>query len=168
MLGVQDSHISWRSNSASYQDIEKHLIAVDGDFVPPLTTRVHLPDYSRKLATRAHTSEAWVDGELVGLVATYLPGSSSSSAFISSVSTDVRYRGRRIAPTLIVLTATVVVQHGGLPLELEVNETNRAALATYQSLGFTTSRRRGADLVLRAESLAVSSCRAVASVPGNR
>jgi len=63
--------VEYLSNKASEVEIAEHLSRCEADFVPPLSGRLEINDYAKKIASKAMRFEAWSDGRLVGLVAGY-------------------------------------------------------------------------------------------------
>ena len=65
------AEIDYLSNKASEAEIAEHLSRCDADFVPPLSGRVEINEYAKKIANKATRFEAWSGGMLVSLVAAY-------------------------------------------------------------------------------------------------
>lgn len=61
---------------------------------------------------------------------------------INTVAVDPEFRGQGLAKTLLQQLIAHARQRGILALELEVRESNRAALGLYRGLGFATVGRR--------------------------
>ena len=57
-----NSTIKFFLNKASETDIAEHLEACDADFVPPLTGRVEINSYAKKIVSKATRFEAWSSG----------------------------------------------------------------------------------------------------------
>jgi len=74
------------SSQASEVEIAEHLAHCDADFLPPLSSRVEIVDYARKIVAQAARFEAWSGGRLVGLVAMYCNDQERQIAYITSVS----------------------------------------------------------------------------------
>jgi len=128
--------ISYSSNSATVDQLSDHLRRCDRGYVPPLSERVVIDDYARKIAKRATRFEAWSDGGLVGLVAAYLPTAVDDPVFITDVSVHPEHRGRRVASVLLDECAAFARGHGVHRLQLEVDRQNRPAIALYEASGF--------------------------------
>ena len=65
-------NLSYKIKTASANEIMIHLKKCSENFDPPLEKKVNLADYSKKLAEHSVSFEAWMESELVGLVAAYL------------------------------------------------------------------------------------------------
>lgn len=117
-------------------DVLRHLQAHDGAFHPPLSSRVDLAGYSRKLVEHAVRFEAWVGNDLVGLVAIYCNSKDQDSAFVSNVSVLADHAGRGIARQLMQCAIAHVVELGFASLHLKVDRRAVNAMHLYSSMGF--------------------------------
>ena len=123
-------------NRASVAQLAEHLRLCDRFFVPPLSERVALMDYSAKLYEKAERFEAWIDTTLVGLLAGYYDAESSVVAFITNVSVLKEWQGRGVA-SVLVERSIAHAQHLGFELiELQVALQNDLAVRLYQKHGF--------------------------------
>lgn len=130
----------FRRNDSDACLVAAHLRACDDSFVPSLSGRVDLEGYSRKIVESAERFEAWIDGELVGLVATYCNDLRRGVAFITSVSVLPSRQGRGIASRLLVIGIDHVRSLGIGRIELEVDRGNTAAMRLYEKHGFSLGR----------------------------
>lgn len=124
-----------RLDSAGAEVLLAHLRAADAGFVPPLSQRVDLADYARKLATHARRIEAWESDALVGLIAVYA-NDAAQGGFITNVSVLPSHHGRGIAGELLRRTLALATEWRLPRLRLEVYADNTAALALYRRHGF--------------------------------
>lgn len=113
-----------------------HLQAHDHAFQPPLSSRVTLADYARKLVDHALRLEAWSGDDLIGLVAVYCNAPDHDAAFVSNVSVLARHAGQGVARRLMQSAITQVRDRGFSRLRLDVDPRATAALRLYLSLGF--------------------------------
>jgi ribosomal protein S18 acetylase RimI-like enzyme len=104
--------------------------------VPPLSSRVSLPDYAQKLATLADRFEAWESDRLIGLVAAYLRSSNTLEGFISSVSICGDFEGKGLASRLMQECFDAAVAKGLTFLLLEVAQRDQQACGFYRKHGF--------------------------------
>jgi ribosomal protein S18 acetylase RimI-like enzyme len=116
--------------------IAQHLKRCSADFVPSLALRVDIDAYARKLATRAVRFEAWVDEELVGLVAAYGDDATRRLAFITNVSVQREWKRRGIASRLLVACRDHFKMLGFTKIELRVGADSAGALRLYEKHGF--------------------------------
>lgn len=126
-----------------------HLEACEAGFVPPLGQRVAIADYAAQLAQSAWLSEAWEEGNLVGLVAVYCNDPDRILAFVSNVSVHPDHRRRGIARHL--LSEAIFHIRGRQFARIELRSDIRApkAVALYQSMGFDSIGQDGTALTMR-------------------
>ena len=130
------SVVDLRLNVASAPEIAAHLRRCDDDFVPRLSDRVEIDEYSRKIAGRATRFEAWAGGVLVGLVAAYF-NADRRTAYITTVSVEPAHRNRGLASQLLSQCIAHAQEQGFAWVLLEVDRENLPAIALYEHLGFT-------------------------------
>ncbi len=141
--------IAWRADTADVDRVEAHLRACDGAFVPPLSSRVNLGEYARKLVASARRLEAWSGSELVGLVALYCNDPGRRAAFISSVSVLPDAQGQGIASALVGRAVAAAGTLHFREIRLEVDDRNTPAMALYRRHGFVTARAKEHSLTLQ-------------------
>ena len=124
-------------NSSDAKSIEQHLCECDTKFIPPLSMRVNLPEYSKKLAECADRFEFWDKTRLVALVAAYLNAPDRQFGFISSVSVCSEFEGRGLGSQLLKKCFEHARQKGFQVLNLEVGAANIRAVEFYIKQGFT-------------------------------
>lgn len=123
-------------NCAPESEILAHLIRCNARFVPPLSSRVDLPAYAKRLFDKASRFEAWFDNQLIGLVAVYFETSQDHAAFISNVSVEEGYLGRGIASMLLEHAITRAGTMRSHSISLRVYAANAAARNLYAKYGF--------------------------------
>jgi len=128
--------IDYTTRIASENIIFVHLSHCDNNFIPTLGSRVEIADYARKIANKTVCFEAWVKGDLVGLVAVYCNNPLMDVAFITSVSVLSEFQGRGIASRLLANCKAHVRKLGFTFIELEVSSINKAASDLYLKHGF--------------------------------
>jgi ribosomal protein S18 acetylase RimI-like enzyme len=132
--------IEYLLNTASEAEMAKHLLYCDADFIPPLSNRVDINNYAKKLASRATKFEAWSDDRLVGLVAAYCNDQESRIAYITSVSVLREWMGQGIAANLLKQCITHAKDSGMQQICLEVASNNQPAIALYEKNGFVAGQ----------------------------
>ncbi len=128
--------VEYLSNKASEAEIAGHLSRCDADFVPPLSARVEIKDYAKRIAGKAARFEAWSDGALVGLVAAYCNDQEKRIAYITSVSVLKEWTGRGIAARLVGQCIEHARVSGMRRISLEVAAANSPAIKLYEKSGF--------------------------------
>jgi ribosomal protein S18 acetylase RimI-like enzyme len=135
-------------NRSSAAEVAAHLLRVNTTFEPVLSSRVDIRAYAQKLRDQAVRFEAWLDDDLVGLVASYCNQPDGGKAFVTSVSIWPEYQGQGLAGRLM----WQCIQHarglGFAQMMLEVDQRSLPAVALYQRLGFNTLRSSGSTLTM--------------------
>jgi ribosomal protein S18 acetylase RimI-like enzyme len=132
--------IEYLLNRTSAVQIAEHLSRCDADFVPPLSGRVEIKDYARKIASNAMRFEAWSGGTLVGLVAAYCNDRGKRIAYITSVSVLREWTGKGIAAHLMSQCVEHAKASGMRQISLEVAGDNTSAVKLYEESGFIASK----------------------------
>ena len=136
---MTDDAIEYARSRASERQVFDHLTRCDGCYSPPLSQRVDLVEYARKLRSRAETLEAWSGGDLVGVVAIYI-NETSAKAFVSSVSVDEAFAGRGIGSRLVGDAIALARSRGTGAISLEVSPQSRRAIQVYEKHGFRVTQ----------------------------
>jgi ribosomal protein S18 acetylase RimI-like enzyme len=132
--------IEYLLNKASAVQIAEHLSRCDADFVPPLSGRVEIKDYARKIVSNATRFEAWSGGTLVGLVAAYCNDREKRIAYITSVSVLREWTGKGIASHLMSRCVEHAKTSGMRQMSLEVAGGNAPAIELYEESGFIAGK----------------------------
>jgi ribosomal protein S18 acetylase RimI-like enzyme len=130
-------------NKASEAESAEHLWRCDAHFVPPLSGRVAIDDYAKKITSRATRFEAWSGGTLVGLIAAYCNDQVNSMAYITSVSVLCEWKGKGIAGHLMKRCIEHAGALGMREIRLEVAKGNRLAIRLYEAHGFVADTKAG-------------------------
>ena len=132
--------IEYSLNKTSEAEIVAHLRTCDADFVPPLSGRVEISDYVKKIASKAMRFEAWSGGTLVGLVAAYYNDQEKHIAHITSISVLSEWMGKGIAAGLM----SQCIEHAKVSkmrqISLEVASDNTPAIRLYEKNGFVAGK----------------------------
>jgi len=131
-----NASVKYSLNRASEQEIAKHLLHCDMYFLPPLSARVEIKDYAKKIQGNATRFEAWLDGRLVGLVAAYCNDQKNFITYITSVSVLRETTGKGIAACLMKRCIEHAKSLGMKQICLEVACDNAAAIGLYKKLNF--------------------------------
>jgi len=114
-----------------------HLEECNENFIPPLDQKVDLRDYSKKLAEKSITFEAWDGKKLIGLVAAYFNDLEQRVGFITNVSVVKDHHGKGIARALMDRCIEYAKKENFRSIKLEVSENNEGAIQLYKKLSFT-------------------------------
>lgn len=115
---------------SSYEDILVHLQCVDKCFIVPLSMRVDMTAYAKKIFEKAVRLEAWCDNQLIGLVAYY---KNADLFFITNVSVCASYSGIGIATFLLRKIKQEAIENDVHEIIAEMDE---AIVPFYQKQGF--------------------------------
>lgn len=110
------------------------LCRVDKDFPTPLSARVDLMEYAKKLADKAFISATIKNDKIIGLVAMYCNDIDKRYAYVPLVAVDGGYRGKKISKSLMTCAIMYAKDNGFKILGLHTE--NPIALKLYESLGF--------------------------------
>jgi ribosomal protein S18 acetylase RimI-like enzyme len=132
--------VEYLSNKASEAEIAEHLSRCDADFVPPLSGRVEINDYAKKIASNATRFEAWSGVTLVGFVAFYCNDQEKHIAYITSVSVLRKWTGKGIVYRLMNQCIEHAKALGIRQISLEVASGNTSAIKLYEKSGFVADR----------------------------
>ncbi len=117
------------------------LAAVDGEFVPPVSSRVDLEEYAAKLSSNA-TNLFAVDGHNdIGHAAFYSNALTTKVGFVSSFAVKREYRGTGVGTALLDHVILICRNDGMNVVTLEVAETNLRAIEFYKGYGFSFQGR---------------------------
>ena len=135
-----NAQIDFGSNTASVVQINAHLLCCDADFVPPLTDRVEIIDYARRIVSKATRFEAWSGNMLIGLVAAYCNDQETRIAYITSVSVLREWTKRGIAACLMKQCIDYAEKIGMRHISLDVAVDNTQAIKLYEKFGFVVGK----------------------------
>ncbi len=123
-------------NNASVAEIAEHLRVCNTDFASSLSGRVDINDYAQRILGKATRFEAWSNGTLIGLVATYCNDQEKHIAYITSASVLKDWTGKGIATSLMSRCIKYVEALGMNQIRLEVASDNMPAIKLYEKSGF--------------------------------
>ena len=135
-------------NAASAAQIVDHLLRCDADFVPPLSERVAIGDYAKRLTGKATRFEAWSGAKLVGLVAAYCNDHEKRIAYITSVSVLRTWASKGIAARLVAQCIDYAKASGMRQICLEVAADNTPAIKLYEKSGFVAGRQTASVITM--------------------
>ncbi len=134
--------VDYLLNKASEAEIAEHLSRCDTDFVPPLSGRVEIDDYAKKIASTAMRFEAWSGGTLLGLVAAHCNDQKKRIVYITSVSVLKKWMGKGIAECLMKQCVKHAKASGMDQINLEVASNNAPAVKLYEKIGFIEGKAK--------------------------
>lgn len=129
-------NLDYKINEAIVQNIYDHLINCDKYFIPYLSNKVDINEYSIKIKKNGITFEAWYQNKLIGLIAVYFNDKEYLTAFITNVSIEIKYAGKGIASKLMELCIDYAVKNNYKSILLEVAKNNDKAIKLYEKYDF--------------------------------
>ena len=133
---------------ATQSIIRTHLTSVKNSFEPSLDTYVNIEEYSKKIANLAIIwGEFDMEEVLIGMVAAY-DNNPDRVGWITNVSVDPKHTGRGIASKLLDECVAFFNQKGYIKVMLEVNASNKAAIALYTKHNFKIDNMKDKTLTL--------------------
>jgi len=144
--------LDFKINACSEEDIRSHLSSCNRQFSPPLSDRVDIGEYSRKIRLNAFTFEAWNNESLVGMVAAYID-TRDHSCFITNTSVLAEFSGQRVAATLLAACLAHARAADIETVSLEVSKDSRPAIRLYEKFGFQIVGHRAGFLQMRCKQL---------------
>lgn len=145
-------NIVYKIKTAGFNSVHTHLLKCDADFMPRLSLKTDIAVYAEKIAENSVTFEAWINEELVGLIAAYFNDVNGFSGFITNVSTLKQYTGKGIASVLIKMCIDYAVNHQFGEISLEVFKENSGAIQLYKKNNFYQTATKG-DLIIMKKNL---------------
>ncbi len=119
--------------------LTSYLQSVDPQFSPPLSRRVDLGVYARKLLEHGIVAVALRgEGQIGGVAAFYANDRERRVAYLSLVVVDGDAQGRGVGTQLVTHALATAARRGMQRMRLEVQCNNTKAQAFYQRLGFRT------------------------------
>ena len=146
---MENKIIHYKIKIADEEAIRSHLELCDEGFSPPLSQKVNIKEYAKKIFERAVTFEAWKNNLVAGLIAAYFSDTASRKAFITNVSVIKKCLGQGIASELMKMCIHYAKQNDFDEIALEVGKNNNTAIALYEKFGFSVEGNMGDNLKMK-------------------
>ncbi|HPH92270.1 MAG TPA: GNAT family N-acetyltransferase [Ferruginibacter sp.] len=141
----------YQVKTAAESDILWHLKECNNNFLPPLTDRIDINAYAKKIFDKAVTFEAWENKNLIGLIAAYVNTGNPKISFITNVSVKKEFMGMGIASVLLKKCIAHAADVHCNEIHLEVFKNNIAAINFYKKYNFTQSGTQENSLLMKLE-----------------
>jgi len=145
---MEIAEIKYEVKKAGTHEILEHLRSCDQNFIPPLSQRVNLIDYSKKLYDKATTFEAWDNKKLAGMIAAYLNDHETKFGYITSVSLLNEYQRTGIATELLRHCIEYARGNSFKKISLELDRRNMDALRLYLKYNFEIYDTKGEQVFM--------------------
>lgn len=116
--------------------ILKYLEVNSNNFIPPLSGRVNLDLFSKKINKYARQSWIFDGDEIVGFMACYVNDPENETAYITTISIVKKYKGQGLGKMLLNDCVDFAKNNGFNKVKLEVSKINTAAILFYEKQGF--------------------------------
>ena len=146
---MKKGEIVYKISTATKEDVYKHLVICNDNFLPVLSLRTDIKEYAEKIVILSITFEAWHDGLLAGLIAVYVNDPAGQVAFITNVSVKKNLMGEGIASALLTKLIDYVTRKHFAEISLEVNKKNYPAIRFYGKFNFLQDGTSEDNLVMK-------------------
>jgi ribosomal protein S18 acetylase RimI-like enzyme len=140
--------LEYKIKTATEENICLHLQECNSNFVPPLSERLDIDEYSKKIFDKSITFEAWENDVLAGLIATYFDYN-NLSAFVTNVSVMKGFMGLGLASELLNMCIDYASKQNILEIKLEVNNKNDQAINLYKKFNFIPDEFKTDILIMK-------------------
>ena len=140
--------INYKTNTATIANIVSHLKSCEESFFLDLESRVDIDEYSKKIKENAVLFEAWINDQLVGLLATYYNRIEDKTAYITNMSVSKKHQKMGIASMLMMQCIEYGLTRNFETIQLEVSANNINALQLYSKFDFHKSLHKNGYLIL--------------------
>ena len=120
-----------------FEQIQKFIREIDKDFPVPISEKVDISDYSRKLCEKATIVTEIKENKIVAMAAGYTENTENQLAYVSILGTIKEYRGQGLANKLLSEFINISKQKELKGVHLYTAQTNECALSVYSKHGFT-------------------------------
>ena len=120
-------------------DLRFFIESIDNECVPPLSQKVDIPSYVRKITDRGVVLACADGGQLLGFISFYCNDQETKCAHLSLMGVGREYRGRGIARALLQEAIGYVRKAGFQRIGSQTWHTNAASLKLHLELGFTVT-----------------------------
>lgn len=121
-------------STLSFQEVYSFLLETDAEFLSPLSQRVEIGAYAKKLSDFSDFSLCYDGEHLVGMISCYT--NQPPVGFISNVCVKRQYQGQKVFSALFRNLLENMGSRGILLLGLEVDAQNEKAKSIYVHFGF--------------------------------
>lgn len=135
-------------NHSNINDLKEHLYQCDTHFIPSLSSRVSIEEYSKKILENAILLEFWENGKIIGLIAAYCNDPSNTTAYISNISVVPSWQNQGIANQLMKQLIPYLQEKSYSFIKLNTGKDNFNALKFYQKNGFSIEEISGSNVTL--------------------
>lgn len=144
-------NIEYKIGVGSQNEIYLHLLDCDKFFIPKLSEKVNISEYSEKIFNKAINIEAWDNERLIGLVSMYINEEDTSFGYITNVSIINEYKNRGIASNLLKKCIKYSKDINLNWISLKVDTKNVSAVNLYNKFNFMEEKHKNSSSFLKLE-----------------
>lgn len=139
----------FKEKAAGRSQVYAHLEACDKNYIPYLSKKVDLQEYSGKIVDNAITFEAWSNDRVIGLVAAYFNNADEGIVYITNVSVTGEFSNKGIATELMKMCLKKAKSLNFDELILEVSKKQNNAIRLYNKFGFQEFDAKEEKILMR-------------------
>lgn len=132
-----DDHAVIRRGRPTKEFVKQYVLKYDNDFYEPLSERVDIDAFAKKVSSYETLFVLFCDKRPVGLIASYFYEPTTKIGFITLVHTQNEYRGRHFAMYLLDAVKKYTESIGFNGIDLMVYQDNMSAFNLYSHNGFS-------------------------------
>ncbi len=130
---------SFTYGTLTHDEVLSFLQDTDADHIVPLSMRVDIDAYAKKLSDYSDFALVWSGKKMVGMISCYT--NRPPVGYISNVCIKKEYQGKGLFSKLFHLLTEKVIEKGIDTLRLEVDHGNKKAFNVYSHIGFYRMER---------------------------
>lgn len=144
-------NIEYKIGVGSQNEIYLHLLDCDKFFIPKLSEKINISEYSEKIFNKAINFEAWDNERLIGLLSMYINEEDTSFGYITNVSIINEYKNRGIASNLLKKCIKYSKDINLNWISLKVDTKNVSAVNLYNKFNFIKEKHKNSSSFLKLE-----------------
>jgi len=144
-------NIEYKIGVGSQNEIYLHLLDCDKFFIPKLSEKVNISEYSEKIFNKAINFEAWDNERLIGLVSMYINEEDTSFGYITNISIINEYKNWGIASNLLKKWIKYSKDINLNWISLKVDTKNVSAVNLYNKFNFMEEKHKNSSSFLKLE-----------------
>lgn len=118
----------------SFEQVHKFLMETDNEFATPLSSKVNVEEYAKKLSKFSHFAYCTDDDNIIGMISCY--ANNPPLGYISNVCVKSEYQNSGVFSSMFNTLIKSLKDLGIKTLRLEVDNNNTKAQEVYLRKGF--------------------------------
>jgi len=121
----------------SFEQVYQFLLETDKEFATPLSSKVNIEEYAKKLSDFSHFAYCIDENKIIGMISCYI--NNPPLGYISNVCVKSSYQKQGVFNTMFLTLIDSLKSLGIKMLRLEVDNNNAKAQNVYLRKGFAFS-----------------------------